>query len=240
MLRVDGRQLTLEDVVRVARHREPIEVDPSALEAVKKSREFLDREVGSGRAIYGVNTGVGQLAGVAVDGDALEDLQRNIVRSHASGLGPPLADEDVRAVVLLKLNLFLKGVSGVRVELVHQLEAMLRADVLPVVPAKGSLGASGDLAPLAHVALCVIGEGEARLAGETMPAADALRRQGLEPLALSYKEGLGLINGCQVMAGRGTLILHDGWNLWKLAQIIGAAVLDVFGASEKPFHAAVH
>jgi histidine ammonia-lyase len=240
LLIIGGDDLALADVVRVARDRAPARVAPEAMERVAAARTFLEKCLAEGRVIYGVNTGIGHLAGVRVDPAKLEDLQRNIVRSHAAGLGPPLADDEVRAVLLLKLNLFAKGHSGVRPGLVAMLEGMLAADVLPVIPAKGSLGASGDLAPLAHLGLCVIGEGEARLAGETMPAAAALERAGLKPIVLSAKEGLGLINGCQVMAGRGTLLLHDARTLIRTAQIVSAAVLDVMGASADPFSEAVH
>ena len=240
MLVVDGESLALPDVVRVAREREPVAVAPAAMERVAASRAFLEESVGAGQVIYGVNTGIGHLAGVRVEDAQLEALQRNIVRSHAAGLGPPLSDEIVRAILLLKINLFAKGHSGVRPELVSFLERMLREDVLPVVPAKGSLGASGDLAPLAHVGLCMLGEGDARHGGETMPAGEALERAGLKPLALSFKEGLGIINGCQLMAGRGTLLLHDARVLWKTAQVVSALALDVFGASAAPFAPVVH
>jgi histidine ammonia-lyase len=215
-------------------------VAESALARVAAARAFLEGRVRDGQTIYGVNTGIGQLATVRVAPEELEDLQRNIVRSHAAGVGPPLADDEVRAVLLLKLHLFLLGHSGVRTDVVRQLAGMLQADVLPVIPAKGSLGASGDLAPLAHVALAMMGEGDARHDGRTMPAADALRAGGLAPIALSYKEGLGLINGCQVMAGRACLLLHDARVLLKTAQAITAGILDVFGASERPFDPRVH
>jgi histidine ammonia-lyase len=240
LLIVGGNDLALADVVRVARERVRVRVGEPAMERVAAARAFLERCLAGGRVVYGVNTGIGHLAGVRVDGAKLEELQRNIVRSHAAGWGPPLADDEVRAVLLLKLNLFAKGHSGVRPELVAHLERMLAADVLPVIPAKGSLGASGDLAPLAHLALGVMGEGEARHGGRTMPAGEALSRAGLAPLPLAAKEGLGLINGCQVMAGRGALLLHDARGLLRTAQALSGAVLDVMGASAAPFAEAVH
>ena len=196
MIDVDGHHLSLADVVRVARDRAAFRIPDDAMQRVEAARSFLERCVDEGRTIYGVNTGIGHLARVTVQKASLDDLQRNIVLSHAAGTGPDLDDDEVRGILLLKINLFAKGVSGVRPELVRHLAAMLAADVLPVVPAKGSLGASGDLAPLAHVALGVIGEGEARCAGTRMPAARALAEAGLAPLRLSFKEGLGLINGC--------------------------------------------
>lgn len=240
MVVIDGHGLSLAELVRVSRAECEFRVDDSAWERVAASRAFLEERVEAGDTIYGVNTGVGHLAHVAVPMEDLADLQRNIIRSHAAGLGPMLAPDEVRAVLLLKVNLFAKGRSGVRRELVEHLAAMLAADVLPCIPAKGSLGASGDLAPLAHVALSAIGEGEVDHAGERKPAAEGLRVAGLEPIELSYKEGLGLINGCQIMAGRGALLLHDAWTLWKTAQLVAVAALDVLGASERPFLAAVH
>ncbi len=240
MIELDGNHVTVENVVDVSRNGAAFRVTDPAWDRVAASRAFLERSIESGATIYGVNTGIGHLAQVTVAPEDLVELQRNIVRSHAAGTGRDLLDEEVRAILFLKINLFAKGVSGVRVELVRQLEAMLRADVLPVVPAKGSLGASGDLAPLAHVALAVLGEGESRKDGVLQPTADALRAAGLEPLELSYKEGLGLINGCQLMAGRGALLLHDARVLLKTAQIAAATILDVFGASEEPFDPKVH
>jgi len=240
MLELDGHSLTRADLVRVARERVPVRIGADARERIAAARRFLERCVREGRRIYGVNTGIGHLAGVTVPAAELEALQRNIVRSHAAGTGPPLDDDEVRAILALKINLFAKGHSGVRAELADRLVAMLERDLLPMIPAKGSLGASGDLAPLAHVALAVIGEGEIRTAGRARPAADALREAGLEPFVLSFKEGLGIINGCQVMAGRGALLLHDAAILLKSAQLVSAAVLDVFCASARAFDERVH
>jgi len=240
LIELDGHSLTLEEIVRVARERAPCGVAESAWAGVKAARELLERRVEAGERIYGVSTGIGHLAHVSVPVEDLEELQRNIVRSHAAGVGPALDDDEVRAVLLLKINLFAKGRSGVRRTLVEHLGAMLKADILPVIPAKGSLGASGDLAPLAHVALAMIGEGDVRYRGQVGPAARALADAGLEPFTLSYKEGLGLINGCQVMAGRGTLLLHDARILLKTAQVVSGAVLDVMSASDLPFDPRVH
>lgn len=240
MIELHGDRLQLSDVVCVARERERARVAPTAIPRIKKARAFLEKCVREGRVLYGVNTGIGHLAGVPVSSEDLEVLQVNIVRSHAAGVGPPLDEDETRAILLLKLNLFAKGNSGVRVELVQQLERMLEHDVLPVIPSKGSLGASGDLAPLAHVAMVVMGEGEARLNGKELAAADALRAVGIPGLRLSFKEGLGLINGCQVMAARGTLLAHDARVLLRTATALTAGCLEVFGASERPFDARVH
>lgn len=240
MILLDGHSLRLDDIVRVARDGAPFDIPDAVRARVAASRRFLEECVAAGRTIYGVNTGVGHLARVAVPVESLEDLQRNIVLSHAAGTGPPLDDDEVRGILLLKVNLFAKGFSGVRAELMDFLAGMLRRDVLPVVPAKGSLGASGDLAPLAHVAAAVLGEGDARRNGRRLPARAALAEAGLEPMRLSYKEGLGLINGCQVMASRGVLLLHDARVVLKTAQAVTAAIVDVFDASVLPFDARVH
>jgi histidine ammonia-lyase len=240
MITLDGESLALADVVRVARARAPVSVSGDAMDRVERARAFLERCVREGRVVYGVNTGVGQLAHVAVSNQDLEELQLSIVRSHAAGVGPPLDDDEVRGILLLKLNLFAKGRSGVRPALVKLIQDMLARDVLPVVPAKGSLGASGDLAPLAHVGLAIAGEGDVRVAGETFPSKEGLRRAGLEPLRLSYKEGLGVINGCQLMAARGVLLLHDARVLLRTAQAVAAACMDALGAADRPFDARVH
>jgi histidine ammonia-lyase len=240
MIDVDGHHLSIEDVVRVARERAAFRVPDGALRRVAASRAFLERCVSSGRTIYGVNTGVGHLARVSVPLKDLAALQRNIVLSHAAGVGPDLDDDEVRAILLLKLNLFAHGCSGVRTDLVERLGAMLERGILPVIPAKGSLGASGDLAPLAHVAAAVIGEGEVRVQGRRMRAADALQDAGLAPFELSYKEGLGLINGCQLMAARGILLLHDARIALRTAQAVTAVAVEALGASTLPFDARVH
>ena len=169
MIELDGHSLTLHELVLVARDRARFRVAGSAWAGVDAARELLERRVEAGERIYGVNTGVGHLAHVSVPVAELVELQRNIVRSHAAGVGPPLEDDEVRAILALKINLFAKGRSGVRRQLVEHLVAMLEADLLPVIPAKGSLGASGDLAPLAHVALAVIGEGNVRRGERSSP-----------------------------------------------------------------------
>ena len=240
MIEVRSDDLTLADVVRVAREREPFRISDEAWERVRAARSFLESRVAAGDVIYGVNTGVGHLAHVRVPDEDLVELQRNIIRSHAAGIGPALDDDVVRAILFLKIHCFAKGHSGVRAELVELLTGMLSKGVLPVIPAKGSLGASGDLAPLAHVGLAVLGEGEVRTRDGTVPARQGLAGAGLEPLELSFKEGLGIINGCQLMAGRGVLQLHDARMLLRTAQIVTAVILDVFEASARPFDAKIH
>src|SRR5919108_5878740 len=225
-LPLTGRDLTIGDVVAVARERRSIELDPGAVERMRASRAVIERLVAEGAPVYGVTTGFGDLADVRIDPAQTADLQRNLVRSHAAGVGEPLPEEVVRAMLLLRANTLAVGLSGVRVELAELLVNMLNAAVHPVVPSRGSVGASGDLAPLAHLALVVIGEGEAEVDGAGPGAgADALAHASLEPLALEAKEGLALLNGTQLMAGIGALAVHGARRLAVGAHVIGAISL---------------
>jgi histidine ammonia-lyase len=199
------------------------------------SRRVVDRAVRSGANAYGVTTGFGKFADVAIPRGELETLQRNLVRSHAAGVGPPLGERAVRAMMVLRANALARGRSGVRVATVEALLAMLGADVLPVVPAQGSVGASGDLAPLAHLALGLIGEGEVLVRGRRRPAADALRRARLRPVSLGAKEGLALINGVQMSVAVGGLALLRAIELSRAADLVGAASLDASRGSDAAF-----
>ena len=194
---------------------------------MRASRAVIERLVADGATVYGVTTGFGDLADTRVDPAQTSALQRNLVRSHAAGVGDPLPDDVVRAMLLLRANALAVGLSGVRVEVVDLLVAMLNAAIHPVVPSRGSLGASGDLAPLAHVALVLIGEGEATVDGAGPGGgAEALARAGLEPIELEAKEGLALLNGTQLMAGIGALAHHDAMRLALTADVIGAMSLE--------------
>lgn len=226
-LPLTGRDLTIDHVVEVARGHREVVLDAIAAERMRVSRAVIERLVADGATVYGVTTGFGDLADVRIDPTASPELQQNLVRSHAAGVGPPLPDEVVRAMLLLRGNALAVGLSGVRVEVVELLVDMLNREVHPVVPSRGSLGASGDLAPLAHVALVLIGEGEASVDGAGPGAGgEALRRAGLGPLRLESKEGLALLNGTQLMAGIGALAHHDGLRLALAADVIGAMSLD--------------
>lgn len=226
-LPVTGRDLTIDNVVEVARGRRAVRLDEAAAERVRASRKVIDRLVAEGAAVYGVTTGFGDLASVRIGPEQTTELQRNLVRSHAAGVGPPLPDEVVRAMLLLRANALAVGLSGVRTEVVELLLRMLNSEVHPVVPSRGSLGASGDLAPLAHVALVLIGEGEATVDGAGPGSGrEALARAALEPLELGAKEGLALLNGTQLMSGIGCLAHHDALRLATSADIVGAMSLE--------------
>jgi len=222
-----GQDLTVDNVVEVARGRRRVELDPEAATRMTASREVIARLVAAGESVYGVTTGFGDLAEVRIGTAQTEELQCNLVRSHAAGVGEPLPDDVVRAMLLLRANALAVGLSGVRVELVELLVDMLNAGVHPVVPMRGSLGASGDLAPLAHLALVLIGEGEATVDGVgPTPGREALAAAGLEPLTLAAKEGLALLNGTQLMSGIGALAYHDALRLAMTADVIGAMSLE--------------
>ncbi|HLL77292.1 MAG TPA: aromatic amino acid lyase, partial [Pyrinomonadaceae bacterium] len=207
MFELNGQRLALEEVERVAGGGEEVALAGEARSRVEASRRAVERILEEGRVVYGVNTGFGKLSEVTVPRGQLRELQLNLVRSHACGLGPALPADETRAMMLLRANVLALGYSGARPAVVETLIAMLNRGVLPVVPEKGSVGASGDLAPLAHLALACVGEGEAVYEGERLPGAEALRRAGLEPLRLEAKEGLALLNGTQALTAVGALAL---------------------------------
>lgn len=233
-----GRPLSLEDLEDVARRGRKVELCPEAKERVLASRKAIDDIAAAGDqapAVYGVNTGFGALAEKRISERNILALQANLVRSHAAGVGPDLGEAEVRGMMLLRAQVIALGCSGVRVEAIDALLGMLNAGVVPRIPAQGSVGASGDLAPLAHLALALIGEGEARLGGERMPAAQALAKAGLTPLTLLAKEGLSLINGTQFMTSIGALALRDAARLATAADIAGAMSIEAIMGSKRPF-----
>jgi histidine ammonia-lyase len=226
-LPLTGRDLTIDNVIEVARGRRAVSLEAEAARRMGESRAVIERLVAEGATVYGVTTGFGDLADVRIEPSRTAELQRNLVRSHAAGVGEPLPDEVVRAMLVLRANTLAVGLSGVRVDLAELLVGMLNAAVHPVVPARGSLGASGDLAPLAHLALVLIGEGEATVDGAGPGSgADALERAGLAPVELGAKEGLALLNGTQLMAGIGALAHHDALRLALTADVVGAMSLE--------------
>jgi len=233
-----GRPVSIEDLVRVARERWPVGLCEEARARVTASRAAIDAIAVAGDsapAVYGVNTGFGALAETRIDERDILDLQRNLVRSHACGVGPDLGRPEVRAMMLLRAQVIAQGYSGVRCEVVDLLLAMLNADVVPRVPAQGSVGASGDLAPLAHLALVLIGEGEVVVDGRHAPAGPALAAAGLKPVVLQAKEGLALINGTQFMTALGALAQADAERLLRIADIAGAIALEALLGSKTPF-----
>lgn len=206
---LDSTPLTIQQVVAVARGGERVEMKPAARERVRAARRVIERAMGDGEAHYGINTGFGSLSRKRIADTDLATLQLNLLRSHAAGVGEPLAPEVVRAMMLLLAASLCRGCSGVRETVIDTIIALLNAGVTPLVPSLGSVGASGDLAPLAHACLVLVGEGRAWHKGVEMDASAALAAAGVAPIALSAKEGLALINGTHLMAGRGCLVLHD-------------------------------
>ncbi len=238
---VIGRTLELADVHRVARQQAPVQLAPEAREELRRTRQHLEQALGRGDIIYGVNTGFGALSETRIANDQLAALQQNLLRSHAMGVGPAFSGEIVRALLLLRAHTLALGASAASPELTEFLLALLDRDVRPVVPSQGSVGASGDLAPLAHLALTVIGEGDAWFEGQVLPAAEALARAGLTPRTLGPKEGLSLINGTQVMTAIAALAVVDAAELLTAADILGAlsldALLGTLSASDPRIHA---
>lgn len=235
-----AERLTLSEVVMVAREGAQVRLAAQAVERVHAGRAFVEGICAENRTVYGVTTGFGHLSSVKIAPDQLAELQRNLIRSHASGVGEPFDIETTRAVLLLLANSLAQGHSGVRVELLESLLAMLNAGVTPVVPKRGSVGASGDLAPLAHLSLVLIGEGEAWYAGERLPGGEALRRAGLAPYTLGAKEGLALINGTHVMEANGALAIADAWRLLRAAEVAVAMSLEALLGSYVPLDARIH
>jgi histidine ammonia-lyase len=235
MVHLDGERLTIEDVVAVARFGERAALDLEARQRMERSRAVVEKLAAGEKPIYAVNTGVGQLADVQIPRDSLAQLQRNVVRSHACGVGEPLAREEVRGMMLIRANVLAKGFSGIRPAVADMLCEMLNGDVTPVVPSRGSVGASGDLAPLAHIALVLIGEGEAVHAGTRLPGGEALSRAGLAPLELGPKEGISLVNGTQGMLAIGCLELCAAEILADCADVACALTTDALRGTPRAF-----
>ncbi|WP_334352849.1 histidine ammonia-lyase [Companilactobacillus sp. HBUAS56257] len=237
---LDGNSLTLEDVVAVARKNAPVSIAPEAEEAINASRKIIDDIVKEKRVVYGVNTGFGSLCNVSISQEDTEQLQENLIRTHSSGYGDPLSEETVRAIILIRVNSLVKGYSGIRLSTVKALLGMLNAGVHPFIPEKGSLGASGDLAPLAHMVLPLLGLGKAYYKGELLPGKTAMERAGLEVIRLSAKEGLAFINGTTVLTAIGALATYDSIQLLKLSDIAGALSLEVHQGISSPFEENLH
>lgn len=233
-----GSPLTLEQLVRVARDRGRVELDLDARARMVAARAAIEVITGGGEdapRVYGVNTGFGALAETRISPRDVETLQHNLLRSHSCGVGTPLPTDAVRAMMLLRANVLALGHSGVRPLVVETLLTMLDRGVHPVIPSQGSVGASGDLAPLAHLASVLIGEGEAEYLGDTLPGAEAMRRAGITPIALEAKEGLSLINGTQFILAVGGLALHDALALATHADIAGSMSLEALKGTGRPF-----
>lgn len=237
---LDGQPLTLAEIEAVSLAGCPVKVAPTALARMAQSRALIEEILAAGQTVYGVNTGFGKLSDVRIPPDKLAQLQTNLVRSHAGGVGQPLSEGESRAMLLLRANVLAKGFSGCRTELVELLVALLNAGVHPVIPEKGSVGASGDLAPLAHLALVAIGEGEAFYKSERLAGGEALRRAGLAPIALAAKEGLALLNGTQAMTAVGALAAARGLRVARLADLAGAMSLEALMGTPAAFDPRIH
>ncbi|CAN5714470.1 histidine ammonia-lyase [soil metagenome] len=229
-----GEPLDIDGVVAVAAG-EPVDLSPGLADDMAPARRVVEEAVTSGAAVYGITTGLGDLASVRIDSAEAKNLQEAILRSHATAVGPPLPAEVVRAMMLLKARTFAMGVSGVRFALVERFARMLNESIHPVVPAQGSLGASGDLALLAHLALPLIGEGTVEVGGEIRPAADALRAAGIEPLELSHKEGLSLVNGTEGMLALGILTCARAETIARAADVTGAMSVEACFGTNRVF-----
>jgi len=240
MLQLNGQQLTLQQIVDVATGKEQVALDPEARKRVEQARAVVEQIVNEGRTVYGVNTGFGKLSDVTIDRADLRQLQLNLVRSHSCGVGEPLPETEARAMLLLRANVLATGFSGARPLVIDTLIAMLERGVTPVIPEKGSVGASGDLAPLAHLALAVIGEGDAFFKGERLPGNIALQRAQIEPLHLEVKEGLALLNGTQAMGAVGAIALHRAEKLVRLADVAGAMTLESLRGTPVAFDERIH
>ncbi len=240
MLELSGQKLSLAQIVGVAHGAEHVALATSARERVLESRRVVEQIAESGRVVYGVNTGFGKLSDITIAPPGLRELQLNLVRSHACGVGPALSEMETRAVLLLRANVLALGYSGARPLIIEMLLLMLERGVHPVIPEKGSVGASGDLAPLAHLALTLIGEGEAVYKGERMASLEALKRAGLEAIELEAKEGLALLNGTQAMGAVGSLALHRAATLAHAADVAGAMSLEALRGTPVAFDERIH
>ena len=236
LLRLDGSSLSLEDLEPLVRGDGlRLEIDPACHDGIRASRAMVDAHVEAGDVVYGLTTGFGRLKNVAVAKGDLADLQRNLILSHCVGVGEPMPIREVRIAQVLRLNSLLRGVSGVRLELVEHLAAVFNADFVPVVPQQGSVGASGDLAPLSHMAGAMMGAGEAWLGGRRMDAAEALAEAGREVLALEAKEGLALINGTEIMKASAVVSVLRASNLSRAADAIASLSIEALKGSDRPF-----
>jgi histidine ammonia-lyase len=240
MLELNGQKLSLAQVHAVAHGKDQVVLSPVARERVEASRLVVEKIVAEGRTVYGINTGFGKLSDVRIEPSQLRELQLNLVRSHSCGLGPPLSEAEARAMLLLRANVLAQGYSGCRPVLIEALLRLLESGVTPLIPEKGSVGASGDLAPLAHLALTVIGEGEAFYRGKRMPSAEALQLAEIHPLQLEVKEGIALLNGTQAMVAVGGLALYRAERIVRLADAAGAMALEALRGTPVAFDERIH
>ena len=240
MIKIDGNTLDLKGFINVVVHGQEVVLAEDAKGKVQESRDLVERYVNEERVAYGITTGFGKFSDVAISKEETEDLQRNLIISHACGVGNPFSEEEVRGIMLLRANALAKGYSGVRIKTIETLVHMLNKRVHPIIPEKGSLGASGDLAPLSHMVLVMIGEGEALYEGKRMTGKEAMDQAGIETITLTSKEGLGLINGTQAMTSVGALTLHRAMVLAKMSDISSALTIEALNGITDAFDPKLH
>jgi histidine ammonia-lyase len=240
MIRLDGMSLTIEDVVAVAHDNAKIAISAASIARMSTSRQSVERAMCGGQPVYALNTGVGLLADIVLAPTEIDEMQLNLVRSHCCGVGEPLPRPVVRGLMAIRANVLTKGVSGIRPVIAERICDLLNRGVTPIIPMRGSVGASGDLAPLAHMALTLIGEGQAEYRDQVMPALDALHLAGLEPLKLEAKEGISLLNGTQAMLSIGCLQLHEIETLFIAAQTAAALTMEALRGTPVPFDPRLH
>jgi len=240
VITIDGNSLTIEQVIQVARNKEKVKIHQKNKDLVNKNAAVVENFVREGQVVYGITTGIGSFADVLIPREHVRELQKNLLMSHSSGTGPFIQDDQVRAMMLLRINALIKGYSGIRWETLQRLLYFLNNDILPQVPQKGSVGASGDLVPLAHMSAPLIGLGNVKYKGKVRDAAELHPELGLKPITLEAKEGLALINGTQLMSAVGVLNAYDSMILCKTADIASACSIEALRGTDVPFDSRVH
>jgi histidine ammonia-lyase len=240
VITLTGNSLTLDDVKKVLFQKETVNADSNSMDSVRKSREAVEKIVSEQKIVYGINTGFGKFSDVRIGEEHVRDLQLNLIRSHACGVGPPFPEAVCKAMLLLRANALLKGFSGVRPLIVELLIQLLNKEIIPVVPEQGSLGASGDLAPLSHLALVLIGEGEVFYKGRRMDSMNALKKEGIAPITLEAKEGLALINGTQAMTAMGVVAYLEAERIAYLSEWIAAMTIEGLNGIMDAFAEEIH
>lgn len=239
-IRIDGNNLTLDQFIEITRQNAKVELTEEAVEKINKSRALVDKFVEEDKVVYGITTGFGKFSDVVITGEETKKLQRNLIISHSCGVGNEFDEEIVRGIMLLRVNALSKGYSGARLSTINTLVEMINKGVHPIIPEKGSLGSSGDLAPLSHMVLVMIGEGEAIYQGERFSGREAMEKAGIAVIELTSKEGLALINGTQVMTSVGAHTIYDAINLSKTADIAGALTVEALNGITDAFDEKVH
>lgn len=240
MVIIEDGKLTLEDFILVSRYKKKVSLSEETKSRIKKSRRILEKASKKDTPVYGVNTGFGKFSEMKINKDKLKNLQRNLIVSHACGTGNPMKDEEVRGLILLRINALSRGYSGIRLSVIELMVDFLNKGIIPYIPEKGSLGASGDLGPLAHMGLTLIGEGECYYKGSLYPTKKVLEKMELKEVELLEKEGLALINGTQALTSVGALALYDGINAYKLANLSAALTLEGLRGVKTAFDLRLH